>query len=111
FQIHGVTNQQTLQTARVLTQRRQLAQLGFDLFPRGQGVTTEAAIDGIDADDQLPIATRNQLVTMPAGHGKPAFGVETDGVCSAKHGCTSSELAIPAHFFPLPATFYHLCAL
>src|SRR5690606_196542 len=111
LQIHSVADQQTLQTPRLFTQRRQFTQLRLDLLPLGQGINAEAAIHSVDRDDQLAIATRNQLVTIPAWHGKPAFGVETDGVGSAKHGCASSELAIHAHYFPLHATFYHLCAL
>src|SRR5690606_16411642 len=104
LQIHRIADQQTLQAAALFAQGRQFAQLGLDECPLGQGIDAQTGVDGIDSDDELAGTTRNELVTIPARHRESPFGVETDGVSSAKHAALPLKLAIPAHEDPLSAT-------
>ena len=111
FQIDGITDQQPLQAPRFFSQRRQLAQLGFDQFPFGQGVNGEAGVDCIDSDDELAGTTRNELVTIPTRHREAPFGVETYGISSAKHVSASPVVGFPCQLIPLLPTSYHFCTL
>ncbi|SPO57352.1 protein of unknown function [Pseudomonas sp. JV551A1] len=91
LQVNRITDQQALQAAVFLTQRWQGTQLGFYLFPLIEGVNTQAGVNGVDGHDQLTIATRIELVTVPARHGETTLGIEADGVGSAEHGCDSPQ--------------------
>src|SRR5690606_35639071 len=95
LKIDGIADQQTLQATVLLAKGGQFTQFVFDEFPFGQRIDTETGIDGINGDDELACATRNELVTMPTRHREAPFGVETDGVSSAKHGCASPVISYP----------------
>src|SRR5690606_19176287 len=97
FEIHRVTYQQTLQDPVLLIQGGQYAELFLDPLPLDQGIDVQSGVIDVDGHDELACTTRNELVTIPTRHREAPFGVETDGISSAKHACAS-----PLSSFPCP---------
>jgi hypothetical protein len=56
----------------------------FDLFPIRQRVDQEAGVS-IHGDDEVPLAALVRTLALPGGQHHPAFLIERDFACAAKH--------------------------
>src|SRR6185437_2705620 len=92
-----VTDDQPLQAADRVIERRKTHQLRLDRFPRADRVNQQAS-PVVRRDHEAALAAGNEPVAMARGNGEPALGVEHELGYAAENDGTSVTAIRPRRF-------------